>query len=66
MQQDRSRAFATAVSQTCSSTHSFAAVVVLDGSAVEFWPKASPSDVSVPLAVDHPVLVRSLERTRAQ
>ncbi|QQQ78763.1 hypothetical protein IOD16_10130 [Saccharothrix sp. 6-C] len=34
--------------------------------AVEFWPKASPSDVSVPLAVDHPVLVRSLERTRAQ
>ncbi|MCC8247680.1 VMAP-C domain-containing protein [Saccharothrix luteola] len=34
--------------------------------AVEFWPKASPADVSVPLAVDHPVLVRSLERTRAQ
>jgi hypothetical protein len=34
--------------------------------AVEFWPKASPSDATVPLAVDHPVLVRSLERTRAQ
>ncbi|MEU4761909.1 hypothetical protein AB0H12_01565 [Actinosynnema sp. NPDC023794] len=34
--------------------------------AVEFWPKASPSDATVPLAVDHPVLVRSLERARAQ
>ncbi|GAA1275380.1 effector-associated domain 2-containing protein [Saccharothrix xinjiangensis] len=33
---------------------------------VEFWRKASLSDVAVPLAMDHPVVLRSLERMRAQ
>lgn len=32
---------------------------------VEFWPKASVLSENVPLAVDHPVVVRSLERLRA-
>ncbi|MFT7838445.1 hypothetical protein Q5530_20085 [Saccharothrix sp. BKS2] len=33
---------------------------------VEFWRKASLSDIAVPLAMDHPVVVRSLDRMRAQ
>ncbi|MEU4741997.1 hypothetical protein AB0G02_16250 [Actinosynnema sp. NPDC023658] len=33
---------------------------------VELWPKGDPSSATVPLAVDHPVLVRSLERMRTQ
>ncbi len=33
---------------------------------VEFWRKAAFSDTTVPLAVDHPVVLRSLERMRTQ
>jgi len=32
---------------------------------VEFWRKQSMSDVTVPLAVDHPVVLRSIDRMRA-